>query len=112
MLGLLALVGVAAVALTLNRTGAEPQAGRQLDEAAVAACEVFEPEAEQVLSGELQGRPLYRALQDVYNQAQRSQTEGFPQQVAELNSAAINGDDAGLRERAGALQRTCQQTGS
>lgn len=99
-----------AVVLTVVRPGAEPQPTRQqLDEAAVEACEVFEPAAAGVRDGTLEGRPLYRALQDTYDQAQRSRTEGFAQQVAELNSAAINADEQTLRQGVLALQLTCQQ---
>lgn len=106
----LVLVAGAAVVLAVVRPGADPQPTRQeLDEAAVAACEVFEPAAEQVRAGELEGRPLYRVLQDTYNRAQRSQTPGFFEQVTELNNAAINGDDQTLRQGVLALQLTCQQ---
>lgn len=101
---------MAAVALTIARPGADPQPTRQqLDEAAVAACEVFEPAAAGVSSGELAGEPLFRVLQDTFNQAQSSETPGFVEQVATLNSAAINGDDQSVRQGVLALQLTCQQ---
>lgn len=107
---LLLLVGVGAVALTVVRPGAEPQPTRQqLDEPAVAACEVFEPAAAGVRSGELQGEPLFRVLQDVFNQARLSETEGFAQQVAQLNNAAINGRTQDLEQGVLQLQLTCQQ---
>lgn len=110
MLALLALVGIGAVALAVTRTGADPQPSRQeLDEDAIAACEVFEPAADGVRSGELQGRELFRVLQDTFNDARTSQTEGFAQLVAELNSAAINGNEQELRQGVIALQLTCQQ---
>lgn len=109
VLALLALIGIGAGALALSRTGGGQQPSRQeLDEAAEAACAVFEPTAAEIRAGTLQGRPLYRALQDVYNQAQRSTTEGFAQQVAELNSSAINGDAATLRDDVIALQLACR----
>jgi hypothetical protein len=101
---------VGTVALTLARPGADPQPTRQqLDQAAVEACELFEPAAAQVRSGELQGKPLFRLLQDVFNQGRVSETEGFADQVTALNTAAINGDDQTVRQRVLALQLTCQQ---
>ena len=96
--------------LAVVRPGGEPQpTGQELDEDALAACEVFEPAAAGVRSGDLQGRELFRVLQDTFNDARTSQTEGFAQLVAELNSAAINGDEQGLRQGVIALQLTCQQ---
>jgi hypothetical protein len=65
--------------------------------------------AAQVRSGALAGEELFRALQDVFNDARLSQTEGFSQRVADLNSAAINGDEQALRQGVLALQLTCQQ---
>ena len=107
---LLLLVAVAAVALTVVRPGADPQPTRQqLDEAAVEACEVFEPAAAQVRSGELQGEPLYRVLQDVYDQGRVSETPGFAEQVTALNTAAINLDEQTVRAGVLKLQLTCQQ---
>jgi hypothetical protein len=107
---LLLLVAGGAVALAVSRPGAEPVPTRQvLDEPAVAACERFEPVAGPVRSGELVGEPLFRVLQDVYNDALPSTTEGFSQRVAELNSAAINGDEQALRQGVLALQLVCQQ---
>jgi hypothetical protein len=107
---LLALVAAGAIVLAVVRPGAEPQPTRQeLDEAAVAACEVFEPAAAGVISGELQGEPLFRVLQDTFNQARLSETEGFADRVFRLNSAAINGDSQAVRQGVLALQLTCQQ---
>jgi hypothetical protein len=107
---LLLVLGAGAVALAVARPGAEPVPTRQqLDDAAVAACERFEPVAGPVRSGELQGEPLFRVLQDVYNDALSSQTDGFAQRVADLNSAAINGDVQAVRSGVLALQLTCQQ---
>jgi hypothetical protein len=107
---LLALVAVGAVVLALVRPGGDaPPTRQQLDEAAVAACERFEPAAAQVRSGALQGEPLFRLLQDVFNDARLSGTEGFSERVGELNSAAINDDEQGLRQGVLALQLTCQQ---
>lgn len=96
--------------LAVVRPGAEPQPTRQqLDEPAVAACERFEPVAAQVRAGELSGPPLYRVLQDVFDDARTSSTPGFAQRVADLNSAAINGDEQTVRQGVLALQLTCQQ---
>ena len=110
VVALLALVAVGVVVLAVVRPGADPQPTRQeLDDAAIAACERFEPAAAQVRSGELQGPPLFRVLQDTFNDARRSQTDGFFQQVTELNTAAINDDQQALRQGVLALQLTCQQ---
>jgi hypothetical protein len=110
VVALLALVAVGVVVLVVVRPGVDPQPTRQqLDEPAVAACEVFEPAAAQVRAGELEGEPLFRVLQDTFNQARLSDTPGFAQQVAELNSAAINDDQQTLRQGVLALQLRCQQ---
>lgn len=104
------LFGVAVALFAVLRPGVDPQPTRQqLDEAAVAACERFAPVAAQVRSGNLAGPPLYRALQDVFNDARTSSTPGFAQQVANLNSAAINGDQKAVKQGVIALQLTCQQ---
>jgi len=106
----LLLLAVGAVGLAVARPDAARVPTRQqLDEAAVAACERFEPAAGPVRSGELAGEPLFRVLQDVYNDARTSETEGFAERVAELNTAAINGDTDALRSGVLALQLTCQQ---
>lgn len=87
-----------------------PQPTRQqLDDAAVEACERFEPIAASVRSGELSGPPLYRQLQDVFDEARYSATAGFAERVTDLNSAAINGDEQAVRQGVLALQLTCQQ---
>ena len=96
--------------MTVVRPGADPQPTRQdLDEAAVEACEVFEPAAARVRSGDLQGEPLYRVLQDVFDRGRLSQTPGFAEQVTALNTAAINLDDETVRAGVLRLQLTCQQ---
>ena len=106
----LLLVAIGAVALVLARPDADPQPTRQqLDAAAVEACEVFEPAAAGVRDGSLQGEPLFRVLQDTFNQAQLSQTPGFVERVTALNTAAINGDEQTVRQGVLALQLTCPQ---
>jgi len=110
VLAALALVAVAVTVLAVVRPGGEAQPTRQqLDEAAESACEQFEPVAAQVRSGELTGPPLYRALQDVFNDARLSATPGFSQRVADLNTAAIKGDEQKVRQDVLALQLVCQQ---
>ena len=112
VLAAVALVAVAVTLLAVVRPGDEGEAQptrQQLDEPAEAACERFEPVAAQVRSGELTGARLYRALQDVYNAGRRSGTEGFAKRVAELNSAAINGDEQAVRQGVLSLQLVCQQ---
>ena len=60
-------------------------------------------------NGELSGPPLYRALQDVFDDARSSGTPGFSQRVADLNTAAIQGDEQKVRQDVLALQLVCQQ---
>ncbi len=43
-------------------------------------------------NGRLTGPPLFRLLQDVFNEGSTSQTEGFALQVQELYTTAINAD--------------------
>lgn len=69
-----------------------PELG-ELDDQARAACELYTPVADDVRSGELTGPPLYRSLQDVYNVARQSQTEGFADAFADLINASIVEDD-------------------
>ena len=64
---------------------------------------------EPLRRGQLTGPRLFRALQDTFNDARLSKTPGFAQQVALLNSAAINGDEQTLRQGVLKLQLTCQQ---
>ena len=109
-MAMLILIAVGVAAFAIVRPDVDPQPTRQqLDEPAVEACEVFEPVAARVRSGELQGQPLYRALQDVFNRGRLSQTEGFARQVSELNTAGIQGDDKALRQGVLSLQLLCQQ---
>jgi len=103
-------VAVGVVVFAVVRPGGDAQPTRQdLDEPAVAACETFEPAAAQIRSGELVGEPLFRVLQDSYNDAINSRTVGFAEKVADLNTAAINNDEQQLRQGVLALQLTCQQ---
>lgn len=78
-----------------------------LDDAAMRACDLFAPIAADVREGRLTGPPLFRALQDVFNEARLSTTEGFGLQVQQLYSTAIGGDQAVVAERVDALQTRC-----
>ena len=78
-----------------------------LDDAATRACELFTPIAADVREGRLTGPPLFRALQDVFNEARLSKTEGFGPQVQMLYSTAIGGDRAAIAERVDGLQTRC-----
>ena len=107
---LLLLVGVATVAVAATRPDAARQPARQqLDEPAVAACETFVPRAGEVRDGSLVGVPLYKVLQDTYDDGRLSKTPGFAERVARLNQVAINGDTETLQRDVVALQLACQQ---
>lgn len=104
----LLLVAVLAVGVTVLGGSDGPPPEVELDEAAVRACELFEPVAAGVRSGELTGQPLFRALQDVFNEARVSESQAFASQVGQLNSAAINNNEQMLRQGVIELQLTCQ----
>lgn len=108
---LLLLVAAGTLAVALTRPDAEtPLPSRQeLDERAVQACETFEPQAGAVRDGTLVGQQLYGLLQDTYDDARLSETPGFAERVARLNSAAINGDTETLQRDVLGLQLACQQ---
>ena len=78
-----------------------------LDAQARAACEVYTPKAEDIRSDRLTGPPLYRALQDVYNQARGSQTESFAFLVQSALNAAIGGDQETRDARLERLDEVC-----
>ncbi len=106
---LLALVLVAAVVFVSrgvpgNSNGPEAPA---LDGPAQRACALFAPIASDVRDGRLTGPPLFRALQDVFNEARLSKTEGFGLQVQSLYSTAIGGDRGAIAEGVNGLQTRC-----
>jgi hypothetical protein len=79
----------------------------ELDDAARSACATLTPIAGDVRSGELTGPRMFRALQDVFNEARQSETENFSFQVSVLLSAAIN-DDVQTRDASlGRLEQAC-----
>lgn len=78
-----------------------------LDDAARQACTMYGAIHEEVRSGRLTGPRLFRALQDVFNQAGRSGTEGFVLQVQDLYGSAVAEDPAAVTQRADALQTRC-----
>lgn len=88
-------------------TGSDAPEPPPLDDAAQRACAIFTPIAADVREGRLTGPPLFRALQDVFNEARLSMTEGFGPQVQELYTTAIGGDQAAVAERVDGLQSRC-----
>jgi hypothetical protein len=100
-----------ALGAALLLTGCAGQSGEALDADAVTACERFAPVAAEVERGNLSGRPLYRALQDVYNVGRTSETDGFPERAQRLLTAAINNDDDALGEQLVAMRETCRLPG-
>jgi hypothetical protein len=96
---------VVALALLPACTGEQ---GERLDDAAERACAELSPVVREIESGELTGPPLFRALQDVYNEARRSDTEGFADQVQDVYSAAIAENPDAVQERLTTLRGTCR----
>ena len=106
LLALLALSFV--VFVSCGVPGSSDQDGPPpLDDAGRQACSMYGAIHEEVRSGRLTGPSLFRALQDVFNQAGRSATEGFEVQVQGVYSAAIAADQPLLTQRADGLQARC-----
>ena len=78
-----------------------------LDARAEAACELYTPIAGDITSGELTGPRLFRALQDVYNEARLSEAENFGFLVQAVLNAAITGDEQLRDERLARLDEVC-----
>lgn len=80
----------------------------ELDGRARASCALLLPIADDVRTGKLTGPPLFRALQDVFNAARETETEGFAVRVADLLNASIREDEmariAQLRELVAACE--------
>lgn len=79
-----------------------------LDDRARAACEIYTPIVDDVRSGELSGPRLFRALQDVFNEARLSATEGFDDVSRLLLNAAIAGDVEARNDLADQLEDACE----
>lgn len=88
------------------RAGSGPSGA--LDDEAIAACERYVPRAAEVQDGRLTGPPLFRLLQDVYNDGQRSDTPDFAGLVTALNTAAINGQADVVKSEGAELERRCR----
>lgn len=106
LLALLAVSFLVFVSCGVPGIGSDPKAP-PLDDAARRSCAVFSPVASDVRDGRLTGPPLFRVLQEAFNQASQSQTPGFPVQVQELYTAAINGNQPAVTQRADGLQARC-----
>jgi hypothetical protein len=78
-----------------------------LDARAEAACDLYTPIAEEVRSGELSGPPLFRALQDVYNEARLSESQEFGTLVQDVLNASITEDEQARDERLDRLDEVC-----
>jgi hypothetical protein len=79
----------------------------QLDARAEAACDLYTPIADDVRSGELSGPPLFRALQDVYNEARLSESQEFGTLVQDVLNASIVEDEQARDERLDRLDEAC-----
>ncbi len=106
---LLLVAAAVAVAVAVRPETESAPTLQELDDPARAACETFMPEAGAVRDGTLTGQRLFGLLQDTYDDARLSRTEGFAERVATLNTAAINGDVETLRRDVLGLQLACQQ---
>lgn len=79
----------------------------ELDGNARSACELYTPIAGDIRSEQLTGPRLFRALQDVYNVARRSETVQFEDSVRVLLNAAIAGDEPVRDEQQDRLDEAC-----
>lgn len=84
-----------------------PPPAQPLDEQAQAACTAFAPLGGQVRRGDLEGPPLYRALQDVYDLARTSGNEEVAHSAQRLLAAAINNDQQATASTVTELQEAC-----
>lgn len=89
-------------------SGCAGQSGEQLDPAAERACDRLQPVVDDVEGQRLQGPPLYRALQDVYDEARTSEVDGFAEQAQRALSAAVNADQPRVAEHLQQLRERCR----
>lgn len=87
--------------------GDETPAPADLDAPAQQACEDFAPLGGAVRRGELEGRELYRELQDVYDVARTSENAEVTQAAQRLLTAAINEDRQATTAAVTELQQAC-----
>jgi hypothetical protein len=104
---LLAVAVLVFVGFGLGGGDPETEQPPPLDPAAQRACDRFQPIADDVRTGRLTGPPLFRALQDVFNEARLSQDGRFSAQVRDLYSAAINDDEQTVSQQVSALEEVC-----
>lgn len=98
---------VLAAAVVLAGCSSAPPPAPALDADAQAACDTLAPIAGDVRTGELEGPELYRALQDVWDAAQRSPDAAVRNNAQALLTAAIQDDQKALSTSLTALQRAC-----
>lgn len=98
------LIAAAAVACS---GGGDAPAVATLDPAAAQACDDFAPLGGEVRRGELEGRELYRELQDVYNVARTSENAAVSEAAQRLLTAAINDDRRATTAAVTELQQAC-----
>lgn len=97
--------------LAVALTACTGRASAPLDDAAEQACAELAPVVDDVEQGRLEGPPLYRALQDVYDVARTSEADGFAEAAQRALTAAINQDEVALAERLRALRERCRLPG-
>lgn len=85
----------------------QPPATAPLDPPARAACELLGPVAGDVRTGRLEGPPLFRLLQDVFNEAGRSANTEVRESAEAALSGAINDDRPALRAALTRMQVAC-----
>ena len=95
------------LAVAVTACSSAPPAVPALDASAQAACDVLAPIAADVRVGELKGPELYRALQDVWDEALRSNVAAVRENAQALLKAAINNDQKVLSTSLTALQEAC-----
>ena len=96
-----------AAAVALGACTSTPPPAAPLDAAAEGACDALAPIAADVRAGAIEGRELYRVLQDVWNLAQRAENAPVRENAQALLTAAINNDREALSTSLTALQQAC-----
>lgn len=91
--------------------GCAGQSGERLDAAAERACDELGPVVDDVEEGRLQGPPLYRALQDVYDEAASSRVDGFAEAAQRALASAINEDEERSAVHLQRLRERCRLLG-
>ena len=100
-------VAAALLAVAIIGCSSPPPPAPELDAAAQTACDAFAPIGGEIRTGELEGPQLYRALQDVWDYAQRSDNAEVRNAAQTLLTTAIQDDQQAMNAAVTALQQAC-----